>query len=146
MMSDKLVTCLSRYADCVVMLHTTRSKETAEIITEEGLIYESQLSNSMDRVSPTDPVDIVYSVYQRKDYGHYIIIIAIPKSIYEECTGYAMVNNISIEEVLSVSTPLLNENEEYTYRLDPGFIACIFNTMTGEIVQNNNYNPASRKS
>lgn len=133
---EKLALYLKEFQDCIVLLHTTREKEIAEIILSEGFIYESQLSHSTDRVSPNEPVEIVYFLFQRKEYGTYTIVIAIPRSTYEFYTRQAMDRDISLEEILSVEDPFLNDNDEYSYKLNPRHIAGYFNILTGEFKHN----------
>jgi hypothetical protein len=133
---EMLAFYLKNYAECIVFLHTTRKQETAELILREGFIYESQLSRSTDRVSPLEPVEIIYFLFHRKEYGSFTVVIAIPKRTYKEFTGKAMDLNVGIEEVFAAEKPFLNENDEYTYRLNPIYIAGYFNINSGEFVHN----------
>ena len=49
----------------------------------KGFIFEDQLLHSTDRVNVAEPVEIAYFMLQRKDYGPYTIVIAIPKATFE---------------------------------------------------------------
>lgn len=141
---EKLALYLREFADCIVLLHTTRDKKIAEAILSEGFIYESQLSHSTDRVAPSEPVEIVYFLFQRKEYGTYTIVIAIPRRTYEYYTRIAMEKDIMLEEVLAVEEARLNDNEELSYRLNPKHIAGYFDMSTGEFVHNALYDPLFR--
>jgi len=140
---ERLITALCNYSDCVVLLHSTRERKTAEFILREGFRFASQLSNSTDRVSPLEPVEIVYFLFQRKDYGTFTIVIAIPRPVYEYYTRLAMKKNLSLEDVLSISEPEIDDNEEYVYKLDPKFIAGFYDSSAGEFTTNDNYDPAN---
>jgi len=142
--SEKLVMYLKEYSDCIVLLHTTREKEIAEQILREGFLYESQLSHSTDRVSPSESIEIIYFLFQRKEYGIYTIIIAIQRATYEYYTRQAMDRDVSLEELTSTEEPFMNDNEEYTYRLDPKHIAGYFNVVSGEFTHNPVYDPEYR--
>lgn len=138
---EKLALYLSKYSDCIVLLHTTREEKIAATILREGFLYESQISYSTDRVSPLEPVEIVYFLYQRKEYGKFTVVIAIPKNLYQHYTELAMDKNLTLEEVMGTGQPSLNENDEHTYRLDRRYIAGYFNMISGEFVHNPAYNP-----
>ncbi len=133
---EKLALYLNEYSDCIVLLHTTRDKNIAETIIREGFVYESQLSHSTDRVSPNEPVEIVYFLFQRKEYGTFTIVIAIPRATYEYYTHQAMDRDICLEEIMALGKPFVNDNDEITYRLNPKHIAGYFNMITGEFTHN----------
>jgi hypothetical protein len=140
---EKLTVILRNYTNCVVFLHTTREKMTANKILREGFQFASQLSNSTDRVSPQESVEIVYFLFQRKEYGIFTIVIAIPKTVYEYYTREAMKKNSTLEDVLSIVKPVTDDNDEYIYKLDPRFIAGYYDSSAGEFVSNACYDPAN---
>lgn len=133
---EKLALYLKEYSDCIVLLHTTRDRHIADLILKEGFVYESQLSHSTDRVSPSEPVEIVYFLFQRKEYGTYTIVIAIPRSTYEYYTRQAMDHDMSLEEIMALGKPFANDNDEITYRLNPKHIAGYFDMISGEFAHN----------
>ena len=63
----------------------------------EGFVFESQLPNSTDRVNPNEPIEVTYFLFQRKDYGAYTIIIAIPKATYEDYSDSANKTDIVLK-------------------------------------------------
>jgi hypothetical protein len=139
---DFLAVILNDYKDCYVFLHNTREEEVAVKILNEGFIFENQLPHSTDRVNPGEPIEITYFLFQRKDYGTHTIIIAIPKVIYEFYLEYSLVFEIGIEEVLSISKPYVSDNDEMVYTISPKHIPGYFNTKTGDLIRNKNYDPS----
>ena len=107
----------------------------------EGFIFESQLAHSTDRVNPNEPIEVTYFLFQRKDYGSFTIIIAIPKVIYEIYTGVSNKKDVGIEEVITISDPYYGDNDELIYTLSPKHILGYFNLKTLQFYQNRNWDP-----
>ena len=112
-----------------------------ESIMNEGFVFESQLPHSTDRVNPNEPIEITYFLFQRKDYGMYTMIIAIPKIIYEIYTAASNKDDIGIEEVLTITDPYYGDNDELIYTVSPKHILGYFNIKTAEFYQNRNWDP-----
>ena len=136
-----LASILKNFKDCHFFLHNTRDFNIVEDIMNEGFIFESQLSHSTDHVNPNEPVEVSYFLFQRKDYGSYTIIIAIPKAIYEIYTGVSNKKDVDIEEVLTANDPYLGDNDELIYTLSHKHILGYFNIKTSEFYQNRNWDP-----
>ncbi len=136
-----LASILKNFKDCHFFLHNTREFDIVEDIMNEGFIFESQLSHSTDHINPNEPVEVSYFFFQRKDYGPYTIIIAIPKAIYEIYTGVSNKKDVDIEEVLTVNEPYLGDNDELIYTLSQKHILGYFNIKTSEFYQNRNWDP-----
>jgi hypothetical protein len=136
-----LASILKNFKDCYFFLHNTRDFDTVESIMNEGFIFENQLSHSSDRVNPDEPIEVAYFLFQRKDYGTYTVIIAIPKAIYEIYTSVSHKKDIDIEEVLTSANPYYGDNDELIYRLSPRHILGYFNIKTSEFYQNRNWDP-----
>ena len=81
---------LRNFEDCYFFLHNTKEFSIVEKIMNEGFIFESQLPHSTDQVNPGEPIEITYFLSQRKEYGFFTIVIAIPRAIYET---YSEVSN-----------------------------------------------------
>jgi hypothetical protein len=136
-----LATILKNYKDCCFFLHNTKEFDIVERIMNEGFIFESQLAHSTDRVNPRETIEVTYFLIQRKDYGSYSIIIAIPKAIYENYTAVSHKKEVGVEEVLSVTEPFYGDNDELIYTLSPKHILGYFNNKTSEFYQNRNWDP-----
>jgi hypothetical protein len=138
---ELLASILQDFKDCYFFLHNTKEFNVVESIMNEGFIFESQLSHSSDRVNPHEPIEVTYFLFQRKDYGTFTIIIAIPKIIYEI---YATVSNeydTGVEDVMTINDPVLSDNDELLYTISPKHILGYFNQKTSEFYQNRNWDP-----
>lgn len=136
-----LASILKNFKDCYFFLHNTKEFDIVESIMNEGFFFESQLPHSTDRVNPNEPIEITYFLFQRKDYGSYTVIIAIPKVIYELYTGVSNKKDVCIEEILTVSDPYYGDNDELIYTLSPKHVLGYFNLKTSEFYQNRNWDP-----
>ena len=136
-----LASILKNFRDCYFFLHNTRDFNVVENIMNEGFIFESQLAHSTDRVNPNESIEVTYFLFQRKDYGSYTIIIAIPKVIYEIYTGVSNNKDIDLEEVMTITNPYFGDNDEMIYTLSPCHILGYFNIKTSEFYQNRNWDP-----
>jgi hypothetical protein len=136
-----LASILKNFKDCYFFLHNTKEFNVVENIMNEGFVFESQLPHSTDRVNPNEPIEVTYFLFQRKDYGSYTIIIAIPKPVYEIYTGVSNNNDIGIEEVMTITEPYFGDNDELIYTVSPKHILGYFNIKTSEFYQNRNWDP-----
>lgn len=136
-----LASALKNFRDCYFFLHNTREMSVVEAIMNEGFIFESQLSHSTDRINPNETIEISYFFFQRKDYGTYTIIIAIPKAIYDGYSDAALTNDTGLEETMTITDPYYGDNDELIYTLSSKHVLGYFNTKTSEFVQNLNWDP-----
>lgn len=136
-----LVSILKNFKDCYFFLHNTKEFSVVEKIMNEGFIFESQLPHSTDRVNPNEPIEVTYFLFQRKDYGSYTIIIAIPKIIYDIYSAVSNKNDVGIEEVLTIAEPYYGDNDELVYTISPKHILGYFNIRTTDFYQNRNWDP-----
>ena len=136
-----LATLLKNFRDCYFFLHNTKEFNVVENIMNEGFVFESQLPHSTDRVNPNEPIEVTYFLFQRKDYGSYTIIIAIPKTTYEIYSGVSNKNDVGIEDVLTITDPYYGDNDELIYTVSPKHILGYFNIKTSEFYQNRNWDP-----
>jgi hypothetical protein len=136
-----LASILKNFKDCYFFLHNTKEMNIVEIIMNEGFKFESQLAHSTDRVNPCESIETTYFLFQRKDYGSYTIIIAIPKKIYKMYSEISNNNDVGIEEILTITEAYLGDNDELIYTLSPKHILGYFNINTSEFFQNRNWDP-----
>ena len=136
-----LASILKNFKDCCFFLHNTKEFDIVENIMNEGFIFERQMAHSTDRVNPNEPIEVTYFLFQRKDYGSFTIIVAIPKAIYEIYLSTSGKKDISIEEVLTIADPYYGDNDELIYTLSPKHILGYFNIKTSEFYQNRNWDP-----
>ena len=136
-----LASILTDFNNCYFFLHNTKEQSVAERIMREGFIFENQLPHSSDRVNPNEPIEVTYFLFQRKDYGSYTIIIAIPKVIYDTYTQYSNIYDIGIEDVITISEPFYGDNDELIYTISPKHLLGYFNNKTGEFFMNKIWDP-----
>jgi hypothetical protein len=137
-----LAALLQDYKDCYFFLHNTKELAVVEKIMNEGSVFESQLPHSTDRVNPNEPIEVTYFLFQRKDYGIYTIIIAIPKAVYEKYTEVSNNFDTGIEEVMTITDPHFSDNDELVYTCSPKHILGYFNNRTAEFFRNRYWDPA----
>jgi hypothetical protein len=138
---DILAEILNNFKDCYFFLHNTKDFNVVESIMNEGFVFESQLPNSTDRVNPNEPIEVTYFLFQRKDYGNYTMIIAIPKSTYEIYSRTSNEYDVGIEEVMTTTDPYYSDNDELVFTVSPKHILGYFNIKTCEFYQNRNWDP-----
>ena len=136
-----LAAILNEYGNCYFFLHNTKEKGIAEQIMDQGFIFENQLPHSSDRVNPAEPIEVTYFLFQRKDYGTYTMIIAIPKITYEKYMRISNEFDTGIEEVLTITKPYYGDNDELIYTISPNHILGYFNNKTGDFVKNQKWDP-----
>ncbi len=140
---ENLADIIKEYTGHVVLLHNTREKSIADLILEEGFVFENQLAHSTDRINPLDPVETNYFLFHRKEYGQYTIVIAIPKKTYDLYIKHSSSLRVSFEELITSEKPWLGDNDEYIYRLAPQHIAGYYdnglNIMTANVHWSSEY-------
>jgi hypothetical protein len=138
---ETLANILNKFKDCYFFLHNTKDLDIAEKIQTEGFVFESQLPHSTDRVNPNEPVEISYFLLQRKDYGAFTVIIAIPKSTYELYATISNNNDIGIEEIMTITEPFYGDNDELIYTLSPKHVLGYFDIQKSEFFRNELWDP-----
>lgn len=140
--SEILHSYIQNYLDCIIFLHNTRDVQIADRIAGEGFIFENQLAHSTDRINPNEVIETTYFLYQRKEYGLFTMVIAIPKKTYNLYIRYSNQMDIPVEELLTMKRPRMGENDELIYVLPPQHIAGYFNNNTCVFTENPLYNPS----
>jgi hypothetical protein len=138
---ETLADILNKFRDCYFFLHNTKDLYIVEKIQKEGFIFESQLPHSTDRVNANEPVEVSYFLLQRKDYGSYTVIIAIPRSTYELYATISNNKDIGIEEVMTITEPYYGDNDELIYTLSPKHVLGYFDIIKSEFFRNELWDP-----
>jgi len=136
-----LASILNNQGNCYFFLHNTKETDIAEKILNEVFVFENQLPHSTDSVNPNEPIEITYFLFQRKDYGSYTIIIAIPKPTYDLYTRCSNEYDTGIEEVISITEQYIGDNDELIYTISPKHILGYFNNKTGDFIKNDVWDP-----
>jgi hypothetical protein len=141
-----LAAILRNYKDCCFFLHNTKDLKVAQIIMNEGFIFENQLSHSTDRVDPEESIEITYFLLQRKDYGAYTIVIAMHNDVYDSYIEQSEKINRPLEDVLTTSEPYISDNDELIYRLSGKHVLGCFNNIDSEFLFNSQWDAAYCKT
>lgn len=136
-----LADVLTNYKECYFFLHNTKEFINVETIMNEGFIFESQLPNSTDRINPNDPIEITYFFFIRKAYGSYTIVLAIPRKVYDQYSSESTSRGIDIEDIITITEPFRDENDELIYTVSPKHVLGYFDIKTAEFFQNRNWDP-----
>lgn len=136
---EVLASILNDYKGCYFFLHNTRELGVVEKIMNEGFIFENQLAHSTDRINPNESIEITYFLFQRKDYGIYTIVLAIPKPIYEKYSEVSNSSDTGIEEVMTITDPWFGDNDEVMYMISPRHVLGYYNNRTSEFFKNDNW-------
>jgi len=136
-----LASILKNFRGCLFFLHNTRELNVVEKIMNDGFIFENQLVHSTDRVNPNEPIEITYFLLQRKDYGPYTVVIAIPTVTYENYSAASVRTKVGLEEVITITDPCYSDNDELMFTVSPKHILGYFNNKTSEFFQNRNWDP-----
>jgi hypothetical protein len=107
----------------------------------EGFIFESQLSHSTDKVNPDEIIEVSYFLFQRKDYGMFTVIVAMPKETYDFYTAASNKTGKMVEDVMTITEPYYGDNDELIFTLSPKHVLGYFNIKTSEFYQNRNWDP-----
>jgi hypothetical protein len=134
-----LASFLKDFKGCYFFLHNTRELSVVEKIMKEGFIFENQLAHSTDRINPNESIEITYFLFQRKDYGIYTVILAIPRSTYEKYSCLSNISDTGIEEVMTITDPWFGDNDEVMYMISPKHVLGYYNNRTLEFFRNENW-------
>ncbi|MBS0010097.1 MAG: hypothetical protein KFF49_01720 [Bacteroidales bacterium] len=137
-----LASILENDSDCILFLHNTRDEDTAKQIMNAGFRFEEQLTYSTDRINPLDTVEINYFLVERKEYGKYTVIIEIDKNLFRKYNSMAENEKLHFEELLSVTPPVLSDNEEYIYTLANSYVKGYLDITSGKFYSNKDFNPS----
>lgn len=140
-----LASILRNYNGCHFFLHNTKDFSIVRKIMNEGFVFESQLSHSTDCVNPKVPVEITYFLYQRKEYGKFTIIIAVPDKTFESYVDESCECESGLERVLSVTEPFYGENDELVYTIPPEHVLGFFDIEASGFTLNRKWDPLFRK-
>ncbi len=124
--------------------HRTRTEELARNILQEGFEFSDSFQKTTDAVV-ADPVHIQYWHKLRECYGVFTIVISIDRQLFESYLSELKKipkHQTDVVQTITEKEPHLNENNEPVYTLPRQFIKGYFNSKTGKIVYNPDYNPS----
>lgn len=126
----------------VLYVHYTKDQDVAQKICDEGFIFADSFHKTAEIVT-SDKLDFVYKHYLRKQFGKYVVIIAIGKEVYNHYQNVIKQSNkvLNVEQVISKKQENSNEDSDEVFWLPNAFIKGYINSESGEIYANNNFNP-----
>jgi hypothetical protein len=139
---EVLASILERDNECVLFLHNTKDEETARQIMTEGFQFEEQLTYSTDQINPNNTVEINYFFVERKEYGKYTVIIEFDRALYKKYSSLAEKSDVHFEQILTITLPVLSDNDEFIYTIAPHHVKGYLDNNTGKFIENKDFNPA----
>jgi len=128
----QLLVFLESTSNCITYLHVTDEEKNAKLIMQKGFNYVDNFYKTVDRISPLTDVTLSWVHIQRKPYGNYTMIIQIDKNVMNIFSGDI--------EGLSFN-PHQNSNREDAFTLYKHYVKGYFDSKTGIIVKNPEFNP-----
>lgn len=125
-------------------IHYTMDEDVASRIMNEGFRFVESFYKTALPVTG-DKLDLMIKHNSKKYYGDFIIVISIGDEIvkhYSEELDKEGIKDLSLENVLTESSPVKNENSDNVYILSSHFIRGYVNYRTGTIHQNPLFNPS----
>ena len=134
---------LENVSDSKIYIHYTKEEADAKSIITNGFRFADTFYKTALPVS-NDKLDLIIKHNSRKYFGDYLIIICISNKVIDSYTSEldkAGINNYFIENILTETPPVINDNSDLVFLVPEQFIKGYLNHKTGEIVQNPDFNP-----
>ncbi len=121
-----------------LFLHYTAKENVAKTIIKEGFKFVNSFYKTAEYIY-NDELYLIHRHHEHKQYGDYVIVICISKdkyNSYSEELARLRAKNIAVEQILTESPPIIDENSDEVYILPNQFIKGYFNYIEGTIVEN----------
>jgi hypothetical protein len=141
---DKILNyILENVKDSKVYIHYTKEEADAKSIVENGFKFADSFYKTALPISD-DKLDLIIKHDSRKFFGDYLIVICISNNILNRYSSELYNTGIKdyfIENILTESPPVRNENSDLVFLLPEQYLKGYVNHRTGEIVVNPDFNP-----
>ena len=127
-----------------IFLHYTKEKEVADKILEEGFRFAENFDKTAVEINK-DNKHLAYQHQRYKDYGKYILVIAISREVYRHYNSYDdgnTQNEFVPEQLLTEKEPFYNDELDLVFTLHPNFIKGYIDMETGFIKRNPSFSPS----
>jgi hypothetical protein len=134
---------LENVSDSKIYIHYTKNEADAKSIIKDGFRFVESFYKTALPIS-NDKLDLVIKHNSRRYFGDYMIIICISNKIvnlYSSELDKAGITDYFIENILTETLPVKNENSDLVFLLSEHFVKGFINHTTGEIVRNPDFNP-----
>jgi hypothetical protein len=128
---------------CKIFLHYTKERETAENIIHSGFKFVDSFYKTAENIFQNE-TDFIYKHNSLKPFGNFIIVICISNKIFDYYTkeiNKTRNKDMIVEQVLTESPPVLNEDADTEYILVNKYIKGFINYENVEIVENPEFDP-----
>ncbi|MCK4664725.1 MAG: hypothetical protein KAT68_17780 [Bacteroidales bacterium] len=143
MMDKKFISFLfENESEINIFIHYTAKEDVAEKILSEGFKFVNSFYKTAEYIY-NDELYLIHRHYERKQYGHYVIVICISKDTYNHYSdelSKLKVKNIDVEHILTETPSYIDENSDEIYTFPKQFIKGYFNYMDETIVENPEFN------
>jgi hypothetical protein len=137
--NDESLNYIFKDVNCsAIYIHYTKDEADAKNILSEGFRFADSFYKTALTVS-NDKLDLIIKHNSRKYFGDYLILICISNKIIKKYSAEmekAGMNNSFIENILTETAPVRNENSDLVFLLPNQFIKGYINHRTGEIFDN----------
>lgn len=134
---------LENVGDSKIYIHYTKNEADAKSIIKDGFRFAESFYKTALPIS-NDKLDLIIKHNSRRYFGDYMIIICISNKIvnfYSSELDKAGITDYFIENILTETLPVRNENSDLVFLLSEHFVKGFINHSTGEIVSNPDFNP-----
>jgi hypothetical protein len=129
--------------DSKTYIHYTKDENDAISILTNGFRFVDTFYKTALPIT-NDKLDLIVKHNSRKYYGEYIIIISVSNNViskYSSDARKAGIINFNIENIITQGPAQRNENSDLVFILPNKFIKGYINHVTGEIIDNPEFNP-----
>jgi hypothetical protein len=134
---------LENTIDSKTYVHYTRDEADANSIIANGFRFADSFYKTALPIT-NDKLDLIIKHNSRKYFGDFVIILCISNKIisyYSAELDKAGIHNYFIENVLTESPPVKNDNSDLMFILPRQYIKGYINHRTGDVVKNEDFNP-----
>lgn len=134
---------LDNVNDSKIYIHYTKYEDDAKSIIKNGFRFAESFYKTALPIS-NDNLDLIIKHNSRKYFGDFMIIICISNKtidFYSSELHKAGSTEYFIENILTETAPVRNENSDLVFLLSEQFVKGYINHTTGEIVSNPDFNP-----
>lgn len=135
---------LENEKDSRIFIHYTKNEDDAKNIIREGFMFVDTFYKTALPVSG-DKLDLLIKHNGRKSFGDYLVVLALSDKIFDHYSDEMDkrgIKGFSVENVLTETPPVKNDNADMVYRLSNRFVKGYINHQTGDIKRNPDFNPS----
>jgi hypothetical protein len=121
------------FANYKVYIHVTKDKINADNIINEGFKYAENFFKTTEEVS-SNIIILTYKLQLVKNYGKYVVIICIPKEIFQSATTNELKLNSDLLAECGISE--FTPNEELHFTLPSRYVRGYIDINSNQIFDN----------